>query len=223
MAIILIIDTATDIAFVGFADSEGIIAQQTNESQKDHAVFLQVAISKLMLENNILLQTIDAVAIVNGPGSYTGLRVGLASAKGFCYALNKPLILINTLEVMAVATIELFPGDNMLHCPLIDARRMEVFTAIYNNKLNVVLPPQPLILSGDSFHSFLQEQQIVFSGNGQAKFRSLTLNFNALFSQANRTLKQINKLAQFAYAAKQFANIAYSEPFYLKNFYIFSR
>ncbi len=222
MAFVLLIDTAAATAGIGFANSEDIIAQQTNEEQKDHAAFVQPAIRQLARLNNLSLQDVEAVAVVNGPGSYTGLRVGLASAKGLCYALNKPLILINTLEAMALATIELFPDETVLHCPLVDARRMEVFTAVYNNQLETVLAPQPLILTENSFQEFLN-RRVIFSGSGAIKMQTLINHFNGVFSQARYTLQQVNKLAQKACIIEQFADIAYSEPFYLKNFYIFSR
>src|SRR5690349_5936454 len=115
MALILHIDTATNIAAVSFADENNIIALQTSEDQKNHAAFVQSAISQLLKSHQLSLQDIDAVAVVNGPGSYTGLRVGLASAKGLCYALSKPLILLNTLEVMALASINLYPDEDIVH------------------------------------------------------------------------------------------------------------
>lgn len=219
MALILNIDTATNTATVGFADENGIIATQTSEDQKNHAAFVQSAISQLMQLHRLSLQDIDAVAVVNGPGSYTGLRVGLASAKGFCYALNKPLILLNTLEVMAQASANLFREEAILHCPLIDARRMEVFTAIFNKHLQALLPPQPLILSANIFDAFLQSQKVVFSGSGQKKVESIINHQNAIFSQIAHTIEQVNMLAQKAFNNKKFADLAYSEPFYLKNFY----
>src|SRR4051812_16718521 len=110
MALILNLDTATNVATVGFANGNNIIASQTSEDQKNHAAFVQSAISQLLETSQLSLQNIDAVAVVNGPGSYTGLRVGLASAKGLCYALGKPLILLNTLEVMAWLQLTCFPG-----------------------------------------------------------------------------------------------------------------
>ncbi|TKK70885.1 tRNA (adenosine(37)-N6)-threonylcarbamoyltransferase complex dimerization subunit type 1 TsaB [Ilyomonas limi] len=219
MALILNIDTSTNVAAVGFANENGIIAVQTSEDQKNHAAFVQSAIHQLMQWHQLVLQNIDAVAVVNGPGSYTGLRVGLASAKGLCFALNKPLILLNTLEVMALASVTAFPDENTLHCPMIDARRMEVFAAVYNRHLQALLPPQPIILSANSFNTFLQFQKVVFSGSGQKKVESIINHQNAIFSQVAHTIQQINMLAQQAFNNKKFADLAYSEPYYLKNFY----
>lgn len=221
MAFILNIDTATTIASVGFADENGIIAMQTSKDQMNHAAFVQTAIRQLAESHQLLLQDIDAVAVVNGPGSYTGLRVGLSSAKGLCYALGKPLILLNTLEVMALASIEAFPEEGALHCPMIDARRMEVFTAMYNRQLVIVLPPQPMILTASSFITFLEVNKVVFSGSGQKKLESIVNHQNAIFSQIAHTLQQVNILAQQAFNNKRFEDLAYCEPFYLKNFYTF--
>jgi tRNA threonylcarbamoyladenosine biosynthesis protein TsaB len=219
MALILNIDTATNIAAVGFADENSILAVQTREDQKNHAAFVQSAFSELFKSYQLSLKDIDAVAVVNGPGSYTGLRVGLASAKGLCYALNKPLILLNTLEVMALASIDQYPNKDILHCPMIDARRMEVFTAVFNSEMQPLLPPQPMILTINSFNNFLQYEKVVFSGSGQQKFESIIQHSNALFSKARYTTEQVNRLAQRDFSTKKFADLAYSEPFYLKNFY----
>jgi len=219
MALILHIDTATDRAAVGFANEHGIVAAQERADQKNHAAFVQRAISELAQQQHISLQDIDAVAVVNGPGSYTGLRVGLASVKGLCYALNKPLILLNTLEVMAVASINSFPGEAILHCPMIDARRMEVFTAVYNCHLQPILAPQPIILSINSFDTFLQYEKVVFSGSGHKKLESIINYSNAIFSEVQYTIAEVSFLAQRDFNNKKFADLAYSEPFYLKNFY----
>lgn len=219
MALILNIDTATNKAAVGFADETNIIAAQTSEDQKNHAAFVQSAINEIVKAHQLRLQDIDAVAVVNGPGSYTGLRVGLASAKGLCYALGKPLILLNTLEVMALASINQYRDEDTLHCPMIDARRMEVFTAVYNSELTALLDPQPMILTINSFNNFLQYEKVVFSGSGHRKFESIIQNSNAVFSQVDYTIEQANSLAQRAFNTKKFADLAYSEPFYLKNFF----
>ena len=219
MALILNIDTSTNVGAVGFPDENNILAEQTSEDQKNHAAFVQSAISQLSKSHQLSLKDIDAVAVVNGPGSYTGLRVGLASAKGLCYALDKPLILLNTLEVMALASISLYPDKDILHCPMIDARRMEVFTAVFNSEMQPLISPQAMILTINSFNNFLQYEKVVFSGSGQQKFESIIKHSNALFSKVRYTTEQVNSIAQRDFSTKKFADLAYSEPFYLKNFY----
>ena len=145
MSLILNIDTATEKAHVSLSNDAVILQSLYNESQKDHAGFLQPAILRLVKDAAVSLKNIDAVAVTAGPGSYTGLRVGMASAKGICYALQKPLIALNTLEVMAASALY-HPGIHAanpvdLFCPMIDARRMEVYTALYNRQLETILAP----------------------------------------------------------------------------------
>lgn len=133
MPLILHIDTATNYASICISKDDVVLGFEENAEQKNHASFLQPAIKAMFAKCNFNLSDIDAVAVTNGPGSYTGLRVGLASAKGLCFALNKALILLNTLQVMAAASIESKKEEDIdiLFCPMIDARRMEVFTALY--------------------------------------------------------------------------------------------
>src|SRR6187399_3095526 len=134
MALILNIDTAVDVASLCLAKDEEVLSIARNESQKDHASWLHIAIKEIFEKNNSELTSVHAVAVTGGPGSYTGLRIGMATAKGICYALNKPLISLNTLLVMANAAKDVhnsFAESANLLCPMIDARRMEVFTAIY--------------------------------------------------------------------------------------------
>src|SRR5262249_34686360 len=150
---------------------------------KDHAAFLQPAIQTIIQNSEFRIQNLDAISVVAGPGSYTGLRVGLASAKGLCYALNIPLITLNTLEVMAQAAInqstDQLINQSNLFCPMIDARRNEVFTAIYNEKLQTLIQPAALTLAENSFETFLQKQKVVFFGSGSIKWKEICKNPNA--------------------------------------------
>jgi tRNA threonylcarbamoyladenosine biosynthesis protein TsaB len=134
MALILNIDTATETGGICIAEEGKTLAMAVNPEQKDHASWLHPAVEKIMRDAGCGMKDLQAVAVTAGPGSYTGLRVGMAAAKGFCYALGIPLITENTLKVMALAAKEQAPGDGLL-CPMIDARRMEVFTAVYQNDL----------------------------------------------------------------------------------------
>lgn len=222
MSIILNIDTASSIAAVSISrDGKGIGIIQ-NEEQNEHASFLQPAINKLLASQQIVLKNIDAVAVVNGPGSYTGLRVGLASAKGICYALNKPLITIGSLPLMAMAAIKSFESDNKtipLLCPMIDARRMEVFTAVYNSTLKEIFPAQAMILNNESFVATLLQNKIVFFGNGAFKFKTLCNHPNALFSGIYNNYEALCEGAYIKFMQKEFTDLAYSEPLYLKEFY----
>ena len=224
MALLLNIDTATEQASVCLSDGAVVLAEAYNTDQKSHASFLQPAIQQLVTESGHSLSTIEAVAVTAGPGSYTGLRVGLSSAKGLCYALNKPLIMINTLELMAYAACEAYTAtgqevdEKVLFCPMIDARRMEVFTALYNHRLEPLIAPAAVILNPDSFKEFTDHQIVVFSGSGSSKFKPL-ISGTAVFSEVICHAGHLAVLAAEAFKHAAFTNLAYSEPFYLKEFF----
>jgi len=218
MALILNIDTATETAQVSFA-KDGIVLQALhNTAQKDHAAFLQTAIQQLTKTAVITLTAIDAVAVTAGPGSYTGLRVGMSSAKGLCYALNKPLIAINTLEVLAVDAIQQSNDVATLFCPMIDARRMEVFTALYNQDLTTALAPCAMVLDENSFAQQLKQHKIVFFGSGAFKWQAVCKHPNALFAVVSNPTSAMAYLSDSYFKKQSFADLAYSEPFYLKEF-----
>lgn len=226
MALILNIDTATEHASVCLALDGKSIVIESNPSQKDHAAFIQPAISKMIQASSYKLQEVDAIAVSNGPGSYTGLRVGLSTAKGLCYALDKPLLLINTLEIIATSAIQ---NKNQLStvnlqlptlfCPMIDARRMEVFTAVYNDQLKEIQSPIAKILDENSFADVLNDNNIFFSGSGAEKFKKVIANNNAYFLQTQHDASHMATIAENLYLLKSFADKAYSEPFYLKEFF----
>jgi len=221
MPLILNIDTATEKAGVCLSKDGQVLGMETNPNQKDHAGFIQPAVQRVMSSVNIPLSSVDAIAVSNGPGSYTGLRVGLSTAKGLCYALHKPLILINTLQVIATAAIEALKESSADHlfCPMIDARRMEVFTAVYDNQLQEVMAPTAMILDADSFSAHLRQNKIVFNGSGAAKLEGTIENANAVFSNAHYDVSHMITTAEKMVQSALFADIAYSEPFYIKEFF----
>jgi tRNA threonylcarbamoyladenosine biosynthesis protein TsaB len=224
LALILNIDTATEHASVCLANNEKVLEIEKSFEQKDHASFIQPAIKRLFAHTRQKISSIDAIAVTAGPGSYTGLRVGLATAKGLCYALNKPLILLNTLEVMAHAAVKdtSVVGEmttDVLFCPMIDARRMEVFTAMYDGELQKILSPAAVILAPETFKEYLDKQKIIFSGTGSGKFKQLTQHPNAFFSNAQHNAEDMMLLSENFFSQKQFADTVYSEPFYLKEFF----
>jgi len=195
-----------------------------NQDQKNHASFLQPAIQTIIKPSMFNIQPLNAVSVIAGPGSYTGLRVGLASAKGLCYALNIPLITLNTLEVMTMAAINSSThqpiSSSTLFCPMIDARRNEVFTAVYNQQLQILMDPSVLILNENSFESFFQHHTVVFFGSGSAKWEAICTNVNMI--HCDHVIPMVDAQVQLAYKKYQkrdFANMAYAEPDYLKNVY----
>jgi len=220
MPLILHIDTATENAIVCISKNEDIIHVITNGKQKDHASFLQPAIKRLLEKSNISIHQLNAVSVTSGPGSYTGLRVGMASAKGFCYALKIPLITLNTLEVMALSVIE---GTNepglYLYCPMIDARRMEVFTAIFDDRLNEIQPPCAIVLEQSSFDKFTQQKQIIFCGSGAKKFIDLSpTHSNFIFNQSAIAASALVKISAKKLEQEKFAEVSTAEPMYIKDF-----
>lgn len=225
MPILLNIDTATENASVCITKEDIVLGIAENADQKNHAAFLQPAIQKLLGDTGVTFAEIDAVAVTAGPGSYTGLRVGMASAKGLCYALNKPLITVNTLEVMALAAIQqdqLMANTSNIttyYCPMIDARRMEVFTAMYSSLLEEILSPAAMILDEKSFTTEAEKQRIVFSGNGSEKLAGLIKAAGFVFSKVSHNATHLSVLAAQHFQKNQFASLAYAEPVYLKEFF----
>lgn len=225
MPLLLHIDTATEQASVCISREEQILGLISSQEQKNHAGFVQLAIQQLLADNGCTIQELDAIAVTAGPGSYTGLRVGLATAKGIAYALQKPLILVNTLEVMARAVLRdlqeqgIRSATNTLLCPMIDARRMEVFTALYSLDLTEIWAPQALILENGCFSDLLANQPVIFSGSGHTKLKELVDSPNASYSHTLHNAADLAIPALVAYHSGQFANLAYSEPLYVKEFF----
>lgn len=160
---------------------------------------------------------LDAIQVVEGPGSYTGLRVGMAAAKGLCFALSIPLITFNTLAWMAAGADE-HPAE-LLRCPMIDARRMEVFTAIYDAQGQCIMPSSPMILTPDSFKGWLEDRPILFFGNGSEKFRAICTDPNARFTGLSAGSATLIRHGLIAFEQQHFAETAYAEPFYGKAFH----
>ena len=216
MAMLLMIETAVQSASVCLAKNDKVIGERINPAEKESAAWLHTAIEQLLNQNNTHLQQLNAIAISAGPGSYTGLRVGMAAAKGLCYALHIPLITINTLQIMAASVKD---TSAELLCPMIDARRMEVFTAIYDRQLFEVMPPKNLILDETVFQTELSNQTICFFGNGSNKAKTVIQHSNAVFADVRTTAANMISLAWKKFEQAQFSDIAYTEPYYGKEFH----
>ena len=222
MSLILNIDTASGNASICIARDGLSVGVVENGEQKDHASWIHPAIEKLLGNAGYTIRDINAVAVTSGPGSYTGLRVGMSTAKGLCYALNIPLITENTLRVMALAmkqSVKAELNERILFCPMIDARRMEVFTALFNTTLDEVVPSCALVLHRDIFAENLSESRIIFSGNGYKKFQQLINHANAIFLDVHYSAVHLAILSNTKFAGHEFDDIAYAEPLYLKEFY----
>lgn len=223
MALILNIDTATDHASVALCSNGNLLAIRDSDNQKEHAGFLHTAIGDLVREQKIVINEIEAFAVTSGPGSYTGLRVGMATAKGLCYALQKPLICVNTLQVMAFAANKFIVENKLpvaagqLLCPMIDARRMEVFTALYNLDLEEVEPTKPMVLSEEFFKNF-ENKHAYFFGNGSKKLLQTNQNKWDIIDVIS-SAEHLGKLSEKLFCKQQFSDVIYSEPQYFKEFY----
>jgi tRNA threonylcarbamoyladenosine biosynthesis protein TsaB len=222
MSIILNIDTSLETASVSIAKEGALIVSKENKVQKEHASFLHLAIQDLLTESSLGIDKIEAIAVTNGPGSYTGLRVGLASAKGLCFALNKPLITIGSLNVLASSAIGSSEGiipAPQLYCPMIDARRMEIYTAVFDRNMKEILPPCAMILNEHSFHEMIKENSILFFGNGSEKWKGIVTSKNAAFTSIPDTIPTVCRLSFEKFINSDFTDLTYSEPLYIKEFF----
>ncbi len=220
MSLILHIDTTAESALVNIAENGEVLFEEVNELQKDHASFLHPALETVLKNAAVTIRDVDAVSVCHGPGSYTGIRVGVAAAKGLCFAAGKPLITVNQLEILAKDAIANNTDHNGLYCPVIDARRMEIYTAIYNNNLKEVVPPTALILEHQSFHDFLAAEKVYFIGSGVEKWQPLCTHKNARFKKLVNKGLAFSKLSFEKYHSGNFASLAYASPLYIKDFYM---
>jgi tRNA threonylcarbamoyladenosine biosynthesis protein TsaB len=225
MALILHIETATSVCSVALALDGALISMKESSKPNVHSSFLTVFIDEIFKEATIPPSALDAVAVSKGPGSYTGLRIGVAAAKGLCYALGKPLIAVPTLEAMAwgMDPTPLPPplgGEGELLCPMLDARRMEVYCAIYDRNLEEVMPVEAVIVNEDSFATYLAKGIVIFGGEGAEKCRPVLEHHpNARFIRGFETsAKYMIPIALERFKTASFENLAYLEPFYLKEF-----
>ncbi|MCM5527417.1 tRNA (adenosine(37)-N6)-threonylcarbamoyltransferase complex dimerization subunit type 1 TsaB [Parasegetibacter sp. NRK P23] len=220
---ILLIDTALSSAHVSLASEGRIVATKTSANQKEHASFIQPAIAELLKETGTTWEAIKAVAVSNGPGSYTGLRVGLATAKGICFARNIPLICLSTLRIVAGAWLAENKHDknhSFFVVPMIDARRMEVYTAVYDQDMNEVVGPSALILSEESYRDQLDAHPTYFIGDGSPKWANLCTQTTASFpTNTQETAFYMALMATESFNMQDFNDLAYAEPFYIKDFH----
>jgi len=217
---ILCIETSTTVCSVCVTANEKIISFREINNGFTHAENLHVFIEEILKEAGLSFSQLSAVAVSKGPGSYTGLRIGVSSAKGFCYALNIPLISIDTLQSMAWGVAQKKQED-ILYCPMLDARRMEVYCAVYDKDLNTVVPVNALVLDENSIEIFPKSKSILFFGDGMEKAKNL-LQKNNFASFSLGIFPSSTNMAALAFAKfqqKQFKNVALFEPFYLKEFF----
>jgi tRNA threonylcarbamoyladenosine biosynthesis protein TsaB len=224
MCYILNIETATTVCSVSLSKNGGLVFYKELNNGFTHAENLHVFIEAVLKESRITPKQLSAIAVSKGPGSYTGLRIGVSAAKGLAYALKLPLISIDTLQLMALQAKTL-QKKNDFYCPMLDARRMEVYTAVYDNELIQQLPIEALIVDASSIQKFTTFNNILFFGDGMPKCKeTLQVLKNATFIEnITPSAKDMCKLAYDKFITKQVEDVAYFEPFYLKDFLILKK
>jgi tRNA threonylcarbamoyladenosine biosynthesis protein TsaB len=221
---VVCIETATNLCSVALCSSTEIISLRESNDLKSHSSMLTVFIDELLRDNHIGAKDLDAVAVGKGPGSYTGLRIGVSVAKGIAFAASIPLVGVETTLSMFWGmgnTISKFTGDeiNTLLCPMIDARRMEVYNAVYDSSGNVVKGISADIINENSFSEFPESRKIIFFGDGADKCREVIKRKNIYFAEDFRiSAAHMQKPVFEAINKKKFEDVAYFEPFYLKDF-----
>lgn len=215
MANILNIETSTTNCSVALlVNGEHIVLKEDNSSSYSHAERLHVYIDEVLTSAQISRDELHAVAVSKGPGSYTGLRIGVSAAKGLCYALDIPLISVPTLEILA-HKVELQKGYIVA---MLDARRMEVYSAVFDTNYQCIEPTSAKVLDPSSYNDILQNQPVYFVGNSVEKTQSIINHPNAHFDTQFPSAKQMCGLSFSKFQAENFENLAYFEPFYLKDF-----
>ena len=216
MAVILCIETATTNCSVAIAvDGEIIALQEDNNHQYSHAEKLHSFIDQVLAKSGILKSSLQAIAVSKGPGSYTGLRIGVSAAKGLCFAIDVPLISIPTLEALAHQAVI----ENGLIIPMLDARRLEVYAAVFSSENDQIRETKAEVLDKNSYYDYLKINNVCFIGDGVEKLKALCKHKNAIFMEGKLpSAKQMGALAEIKYRKNDFEDVAYFEPYYLKDF-----
>jgi len=216
MAVILCIETATTNCSVAIAVDGKIIAlEEDNNHQYSHAEKLHLFIDEVLAKSGTLKSSLQAIAVSKGPGSYTGLRIGVSAAKGLCFAMDIPLISIPTLEALAHQAVI----ENGLIIPMLDARRLEVYAAVFSSENDQIRETKAEVLDKNSYYDYLKINNVCFIGDGVEKFKALCKHKNAIFMEGKLpSAKQMGALAEIKYRKNDFEDVAYFEPYYLKDF-----
>jgi tRNA threonylcarbamoyladenosine biosynthesis protein TsaB len=220
LSYILHIESTSTVCSVALSHNDQLLTIKELNNGYTHAENLHLFIKDVLLDAGIETKQLNAISVSTGPGSYTGLRIGYATAKGLAYALNIPLITVNTLKALTTLAIKQTTTD-VLYCPMLDARRMEVYCAIYNQSLKEIVPVNALILSEKSIQVFKKAKPIYFFGDGMPKAKELLNTLPSIFYIENivATAKALIPLAYQKFTKQDFEDIAYAEPMYLKEFY----
>ena len=219
MALILSIETSTKVCSVALHRNGDLVALKEGFEANSHSETLLQFIQEVFEEAEIAKSELKAIAVSKGPGSYTGLRIGVSTAKGLAYGLDIPLISVDTLESLSLGGLENQNSEDGFYVPMIDARRMEVYCAVFDQQMNQILPTEAKIIEEDSFVEYLEKGKVYFFGDGAMKLKGTILHSNAVFVEGLYTsAKQMGKLAFARFQDKKFEDVAYYEPYYLKEF-----
>ncbi|MBQ2036324.1 MAG: tRNA (adenosine(37)-N6)-threonylcarbamoyltransferase complex dimerization subunit type 1 TsaB [Alistipes sp.] len=226
MSLILCIETGTDICSVGIARDGELMSLRESDQGRDHAKQVAVFVDELLRETGVKPDELDAVAVGMGPGSYTGLRIGVSFAKGLCYGLNIPLLAVGSLEALTDVAIKDYEAgiiqvegwDEALLCPMVDARRMEVYTQIFNSRCEAQSEVSAEIITEDSFSQWRAKGKLVIFGNGAAKCQEMLPD--AIYIDVAPSARGLTRIAHQLFEAGKTVDIAYFEPFYLKDFVV---
>ncbi len=210
---IILIETSTALCSVALAEDGAVTAYRESSAPKAHASLTAVFIQEMLDERELKLADCDAVCVSMGPGSYTGLRVGVSTAKGLCFGAGKPLLAVGTLDTLVAQA----SGDYRFIIPMVDARRMEVYTAVFENGQQIA-ETAPAIIDENSFAEYLEHGPCLFIGDGAGKCADVIRHPNAHFCQCHPKASSMLAPALAAYRAGDFKDVAYFEPFYLKEF-----
>lgn len=219
MSRIILIETSTALCSVAIGQDGKVICSRETAEPRAHASRTAAFIKEMLDECGLQVQDCDAVCVSSGPGSYTGLRVGSSTAKGLCFGAGKPLLAACTLDILARQAVKAgLPGGCTAIVPMVDARRMEVYSAVYSPAGKRLTEISPIVVDAESFASELAAGKVLFIGDGAAKCAPVLNSANAVFMQVNPNANAMAELAEEAFQASDFQNIAYFEPFYLKEF-----
>lgn len=222
MAILLNLETATTNCSVSIAkDGELIVLKEHNSSNYSHAEQLHIFIEEALQEASLSIKDIDAIAVSKGPGSYTGLRIGVSAAKGLCFSLNVPLISIATLESMAHQVVL---EENTVIIPVLDARRMEVYSSVFNASYSEIRETRAEIIDENSFSEYTEKGKVIIAGSGAEKCKEILTHPNFICNTAIvPSAKEMASLSYQKFKDKNFEDIAYFEPYYLKDFVLLQK
>jgi tRNA threonylcarbamoyladenosine biosynthesis protein TsaB len=220
MSLILSLDTSTPVCSAALHQDGGLIITSEIHEKQAHGARLAPLIRNLFDASGRAQNDLDAVAVTSGPGSYTGLRIGTSTAKGLCFALNTPLIACDTLTLLASQVRHIALSDTLL-CPMLDARRMEVYCAVFDSNLHIISPIESLVVDDKSFSKLLEKNQILFFGDGAAKCRNVLQHPNVRFlDDIVPTAASLGGIAWEKFQRHQFEDLVHFEPMYLKEFLI---